>query len=528
MKKRQVELYDTTLRDGSQMEGMSLSVDEKLKIAVRLDQLGIHYIEGGWPGANPKDTEFFQEVRRFPFAKTKIAAFGSTRKANIPAGQDKNLKALIESKASTVTLVAKSSAFQVLKILETTLEENLAMISDSISFLKSQNVIPFLDAEHFFDGYKDNPEYSIECLKAAEIAGAERLILCDTNGGALPSEIEKIVGRLKKETSVPLGIHVHNDSELAVANSMTAWSSGVLQIQGTINGYGERCGNANILSIIANLKLKEGIDCVTDDQLSQITEASKYVSEISNCPTPSSMPYVGENAFTHKAGLHAAAIIKQESSYQHEDPSLVGNIKHILISDLAGRGNIQYKLKELGLDKKISRDQSIEFLKHIKHKESKGFQYEGAEASFELIALRTLEDYQAPFTLIDFIVTVNRNQSSSEDSEAEITSRATVNVKVDEETINSSAEGIGPVDALDNALRKALLQFYPALEGVKLEDYKVRVVDQGQATAATVRVLIESVDGKQTWRTVGSSSNIIEASWLALSDSIEWWLLKNS
>jgi len=520
----QLALYDTTLRDGAQYEGISLSVDDKLAIAAKLDQLGVHYIEGGWPGSNPTDAEFFEKAKSLKLENATLAAFGSTRRANIDAKDDANLLALLEAETPVVTLVGKSWDLHVTRVLETSLEENLAMISDSVDFLRAQGRRVFFDAEHFFDGFKANPDYAVQAVKAAANAGAECVILCDTNGGVLPHEIADIIRKVQSETSVALGIHTHNDSDLAVGGALAAVQAGVVQVQGTINGYGERCGNANLLSVIANLKLKMGIDCISDERLATLTDVSRYVAEVANMPQSASQPYVGTSAFAHKGGLHASAVAKVEHSYQHVPPQNLGNEKRVLISELSGRGNILWKVEELGLDVKLSPAQALELLEHIKLQESMGFQYEGAEASFELLVRRLASNYVAPFTLVDFVSMVEKRASNGH--AADISPQVMLKVRVGEKVMHTAADGNGPVNSLDNALRKALLQFYPSLEAVRLVDYKVRVVDQGSSTGAVVRVLIESTDGRQTWSTVGASENVIEASWMALADSMEYWLVR--
>ena len=522
-----MQLYDTTLRDGAQQEGISLSVEDKLKITVKLDEIGMAYIEGGWPGSNPKDVEYFERVRSLSLTNATIAAFGSTRRAWVAPEEDANLQALLASGAPVVTLVGKTWDLHVTHILETTPEENLAMIADSVAFLRRHGRRVFFDAEHFFDGFKADPEYALECVRAAAQAGAEIVVLCDTNGGSLPHQVHEIVSLVKKELTVPLGIHAHNDCDVAVANSLAAVQAGAAQVQGTANGYGERCGNADLLSVAANLKLKMGIPCMTDEQLRGLTEAHHYISEVVNMPPHGSQPFVGNSAFGHKGGLHGSAVAKLEDSYQHIKPELVGNSTRMLVSELAGRGNIAYKLRELGLDVVVPPGRAAALVEEIKNKESQGYQYEGAEASFELLVRRALEGYVRPFDLVDYMVIVERHRRPSSDPEnGEQLSEATVKVRVGPEVRHTAAEGNGPVNALDQALRKALLQDYPSLAAIRLLDYKVRVVDQGSGTGATVRVLIESTDGTHTWQTVGSSANIIEASWLAVVDSLEYWLLR--
>ena len=522
-----VQLYDTTLRDGAQKEGISFSVVDKLNIARKLDELGVHFIEGGWPGSNPKDVDFFRRSKSLSLRKAVLVAFGSTRQPKIKAEADANLQALVSVGLQTVTIVGKSSELQVTRVLETSLEENLSMICDSILYLRAKGLTVFFDAEHFFDGFKTNSDYALRCLEVAAEAGASCLILCDTNGGALPAEIVTAVEAVKDRIAVPLGIHAHNDGELAVANTLVAVSGGVSQVQGTINGYGERCGNANLCSIIPNLKLKMGIDCVTDAELARLTEVSRYVSEVANRVPDISLPYIGSSAFSHKGGLHVSALSKWSESYQHIDPSRVGNEPRVVVSELSGKGNIIYKARELGLDLAGKGEELKELLGQIKLLESRGFQYENAEASFELLLHRAGADYRPPFELVDFMVVVERRRRppTREDLE-EMMSEAMVKVKVGAEIMHTAAEGNGPVNALDHALRKALIRFYPNLASVRLVDYKVRILEESVGTESQVRVLIESSDGVSQWRTVGSSTNIIGASWLALADSLEYWLLK--
>jgi 2-isopropylmalate synthase len=522
-----VQLYDTTLRDGAQREGISFSVVDKLNIARKLDELGIHFIEGGWPGSNPKDAEFYRRAKGLSLQSSELVAFGSTRQPGVRAEEDANLKALAEVGVKTVTIVGKSSEPQVTRVLETSLEENLGMISDSVRYLKAKGLNVFFDAEHFFDGLKANSDYALRCLGVAAEAGANCLVLCDTNGGSLPAEIVAAIGTLKGKVVVSLGIHTHNDGELAVANTLAAVSVGVSQVQGTINGYGERCGNANLCSIIPNLKLKMGIDCVTDDGLARLTEVAHYVSEVANLAPDASQPYTGFSAFSHKGGLHVSALSKWSESYQHIVPDQVGNRPRVVVSELSGRGNIIHKAKEMGLALPPEGEEQKSLLSQIKLLESRGFQYENAEASFELLVRRAKPDYKPPFELVDFMVVVERKRRSPTMGDLEeILSEATVKVKVGAEIMHTAAEGNGPVNALDHALRKALLRFYPDLAAIRLVDYKVRILEESVGTESQVRVLIESSDGTRQWRTVGSSTNIIEASWLALADSLEYWLLK--
>ena len=525
----QVYLYDTTLRDGAQREGLSFSVEDKVKIARKLDELGIHFIEGGWPGSNPKDAEFFVRAQSLGLSQAVVVAFGSTRRASSKAENDVNLQALLDAETKVVTIVGKSWDLHVTEVLETTLDENLSMIADSIRYLKSKGRTAFFDAEHYFDGYKANPDYALRTVEVAAEAGADCIILCDTNGGALPPEVATAVATAKTK-GVPLGIHTHNDAELAVANTLAAVEAGVIQVQGTINGYGERCGNANLCSIIPTLKLKKGIDCIPDEQLAKLTEVSRYVSEIANLSPDAHMPYVGASAFAHKAGLHISAILKREDSYQHIAPELVGNQSRTLVSELSGRSSIVSKAQERGLDIASQDEKARRVLEHIKELENRGFQYDGAEASFELLVRHAEPDYQPPFQLVDFMVVVEKHRRPSNlgNGEEEMLSEATVKVRVGDRIMHTAAEGNGPVNALDAAMRKALLEFYPSLALVRLIDYKVRALDETEGTASQVRVLIESSDGEHQWRTVGSSTNIIEASWLALADSLEYWLAKQT
>lgn len=522
-----IQLYDTTLRDGVQQEGISFSVEDKLKVAQRLDELGIGFIEGGWPGSNPKDAEFFMRAQGLNLAHSTLVAFGSTVRSGHCIEEDANIQALLEAKTKVVTIVGKAWDKQVTHVLKTTLENNLSMITESISYIKSKGLRIFFDAEHFFDGYKGKADYALEVVTVAAKAGAGYIILCDTNGGTLPQQIQETIKAVQKVTSVPLGIHAHNDAELAVANSLTAVNAGVTQVQGTINGYGERCGNASLCSIIPDLKLKMGIDCVTDEQLNKLSEISRYVAELANLPHYSRLPYVGADSFAHKGGTHVSALMRWKDSYQHIDPDLVGNRPRVIISELSGKSNIIYKARERGVP--LPGDTGIEkVLKQIKSLEKQGFQYDSAEASFDLLLRRVQPDYHPPFELVDFMVVMEkRRRLPSSGNQEELLSEATIKVKVDDKVVHTAAEGNGPVNALDQALRKALIQFYPGLTVVELVDYKVRILEENAGTASHVRVLIESSDGKEHWRTVGSSNNIIEASWLALADSIEYWLINN-
>jgi 2-isopropylmalate synthase len=523
-----VELYDTTLRDGAQSEGISFSLTDKIRIVEKLDELGIHYIEGGWPGSNPKDASFFRRVQKLKLKHAQIAVFGSTRRVGLKAENDSNVKMLVDSGAPVATIVAKASDLQVEHVLMTTLEENLNMISDTIRYLKREGMIVFVDAEHYFDGYKSNPEYAVRCVKTAAEAGAECIVLCETNGGALPYEVEKAVKAAKIITKITLGIHTHNDSELAVANTLVAVKAGVTHVQGTINGYGERTGNANLCSIIPSLKLKMGIDCITDEQLTHITEVSHYIAELANLVQDPYAPYVGTSAFSHKAGYHMDGIIKWPEAYQHIIPEKVGNHQRTVISELSGSRNITYMAEKMGIKLSPRAPETKALLQKIKHLESLGFQYETAEASFAMLVHRASPDYIPPFELVDFMVLIEtkRRRPTVKGSE-EMLSEAMVKVKIGNDLFHTAAEGNGPVNALDDALRKALLQYYPSLAVVKLVDYKVRILEESTGTESQVRVLIESSDGNDVWTTVGSSSNIIEASWMALADSLEYWLVNH-
>lgn len=512
-----ISVFDTTLRDGTQGEGISLSADDKLKIAQKLDTLGVHYIEGGNPGSNSKDIEFFQRVKALKL-NAKLTAFGSTRRKNSMAEQDSNLLRIVESGVPAATLVGKSWDFHVHTALQTTLEENLSMIYDSFAFLKRNHVEAIFDAEHFFDGYKNNPEYALSVLRKAQDAGADWIVLCDTNGGTLPTEIHDIVSRVRADLTAPLGIHTHNDCELAVANTLAAVQAGARQIQGTINGYGERCGNANLCSIIPNLQIKMDYRCIADEQLESLTTTARYISEIANVHMPVGQPYVGNAAFAHKGGIHVSAIMKDSKTYEHIQPGLVGNKQRILVSELAGQSNIISKAQELGLDVNANNEKTKQIMERIKELEHQGYQFEGADASLELLLRDAFGELKELFKLESLKMLVEKNNGS-------MNAEAIVKVNVEGQTVYTAAEGNGPVNALDNALRKALVQFYPSINNIHLADYKVRVIDEKDATAAKVRVLIESTDFKNTWNTVGVSSNVIEASWEALVDSIRYAMM---
>jgi 2-isopropylmalate synthase len=511
-------LYDTTLRDGTQREGISLSLDDKLKIAARLDTFGMDYIEGGWPGSNPKDVEFFRRAPSLGLAHAKLAAFGSTRRKNVRPADDANIQALIGAQTPVVTLVGKSWELHVVDVLETTAEENLAMIEDSVAYCRAQGKEVVYDAEHFFDGYKANPTYAVATLHAAARGGASCIVLCDTNGGSLPWEVgDATTFVIEQLGGIPIGIHTHDDGGCGVANTLAAVRAGASQVQGTINGYGERVANANLCSIIPDLQLKMGYDCVSAEQLSALTELSRYVAELANLTHDDHFPYVGASAFAHKGGIHVAAMLKQAASYQHIDPVAVGNLQRSVVSELSGRGNLVDKIKQYNLDPE-SLDIS-KVLDQIKQLEAQGFTFEGAEASVELMLRRTHPAYVPPFEMTDYWVMVQRRRGRGTIVEA------TVKVRVGPKMMHTVAEGNGPVNALDAALRQALIGVFPQISGVRLEDYKVRILDGENNTAATTRVLIETRQGIRRWSTVGASPNIIDASWRALADSMEYALL---
>jgi 2-isopropylmalate synthase len=518
---RQIEIYDTTLRDGAQSEDISFSVEDKLRITEKLDELGVHYVEGGWPGSNPKDIEYFKKARRLKLKNSRVVAFGSTHRPKHKVHEDALIKALLDSKSKAITIFGKSWDFHVKEALKISLSENLDLIYDSISYLKKNVETLFYDAEHFFDGYKDNPKYALKCLIAAQDAGADCLVLCDTNGGSLPDEVKRIISEIKKDVHTPLGIHSHNDSECAVANSVIAIESGASQVQGTINGLGERCGNANLCSVIPNLQIKLGMKCISAEQLRRLRDVSRFVNEMANLRHFKRQPFVGDSAFAHKAGIHVSAVRKKPETYEHITPDLVGNSQRVLISDLAGRSNILRKADEFGIHLDPDSPQLQDIVTTLKNLENEGFQFEAAEASFELLMKKALGLHKRFFDLIGFRIIVEKRKEGEEPL-----SEATIMVRVGGRVEHTAATGNGPVNAIDNALRKALDKFYPALKDMKLHDYKVRVLTAGKGTFAKVRVLIESGDEQKRWGTVGVSENIIEASYQALVDSIEYKLLR--
>jgi 2-isopropylmalate synthase len=521
-KMKKIELYDTTLRDGAQSEGISFSVADKLKICEKLDELGIDFIEGGWPGANPKDIDFFKKAKALRLKSSSLVAFGSTRHAHSKALSDKVLKGLLGSETKYITIFGKSWDLHVTDVLRTELDENVRMIGDSVEFLRSKGRKVFYDAEHFFDGYLSNRDYAIRTIRAAEEAGAERIVLCDTNGGTITSQLFEIVEDVGRAVKTPLGIHVHNDCDMAVANSVAAVQAGCVQVQGTINGYGERCGNANLVSILANLKLKLGMECVSDLQLRGLSEAASFVAEICNMKIEDNAPFVGASAFAHKAGVHVNAILKNPKTYEHVDPGLVGNHRRLLVSELSGKSTVIKKAQEMGVDLGRSAAKTRKILGMLQELEHKGYHFEVAEASLELLVKRVMKKFTDFFDLEDFRVIIEKRKLGRMSSEA------TIKLRVGKEIEHTASQGDGPVNALDSALRKALKKFYPRISEMHLTDYKVRVLDEKQGTAARVRVLVQSQDKEGSWWTMGVSENIIDASWQALVDSVEYKLLKDS
>lgn len=516
-----VSLYDTTLRDGSQSEDIHFTMEDKLRVVEKLDQLGVDYIEGGWPGANPKDVEFFRHVRNIPLNHSRIAAFGSTRKAGNSTQNDPVLKALIDAGTEVVTIFGKSWSLHVEEILGISKEANLQMIRESVDFLKQSGKEVVYDAEHFFDGYKENPDFAMETLHAAAQGGADWIVLCDTNGGAMFWEVDQAFRKAAQSLPVRLGIHAHNDSELAVANSLVAVRAGARQIHGTLNGIGERCGNANLISVIANLSLKMGIPVVREKELVKLRAVASFLYEIQNRPLPKNQAFVGDSAFAHKAGVHVHAIRKNSRAYEHIPPESVGNTQRILLSEHSGRSNMIEKARQYGVPLESDSPDVQRLLTTLKELEHEGYQFEGAEASFELL-MRSASGSFKPFFEVDFFHVLMEQKGST----AEGISEATIRVKVGNRYEHTAALGNGPVNALDNALRKALSAFYPEVASINLLDYKVRVLTGNHGTASRVRVLIESGVPSMKWGTVGVSENVIQASLLALKDSIEFCLLK--
>jgi 2-isopropylmalate synthase len=517
--KTEIEIYDTTLRDGSQGVGINFSASDKLRIAEKLDAFGVHYVEGGWPGSNPKDMEFFAKAKARKFKRAKLAAFGATRRKGTRAEKDPQVRLLLEAETPVVTIFGKTWLLHVRHVLATTPEENLAMITDTVRFLKAHKKFVVYDAEHAFDGYKANPDYAIATWLAAQDAGADLIVLCDTNGGCLPGEIANIVRIARSRLTVPIGIHTHNDTGLGVANALAALEAGATHVQGTINGYGERTGNCNLTSVIPIIALKLRKRCVPPDSLRKLKELSQFVDEIANVRHDPRQPWVGDAAFAHKGGTHVNAVQKLLRSYEHVDPAAIGNQRRVLISDLAGRSNIILKARELGFRLRRDTPELNEVLHQIKKLEHQGYEFEAAEGSLAVLINKVLKHREPPFAVHAYHVSMRRDGPSS-------VCEATVKVRVDDQFAHTVAEGDGPVHALDIALRAALAKFYPQLKKVKLTDYKVRILESSAGTAATTRVLIESTDGKRQWGTVGVSDNIVEASLQALVDSMEYALLR--
>jgi len=521
-----VLIFDTTLRDGAQGENISFSPEDKIKVAQRLDEMGIHYIEGGWPGSNPAADRFFELAKTTRFANARVTAFGSTRRQGVPAEEDANLKALIACGSPAITIFGKTWDLHVVDIMGNTLSENLSMIEESVAFLKGHGREVLYDAEHFFDGYKANPEYAIKTLVAALSGGADFVVLCDTNGGTLPHEVAEILDTVKTELDadterdIPMGIHAHNDCNVAVANAIAAVQAGATMVQGTINGYGERCGNTDLTSVIPILNLKLKRPCVSAENLKKLKPLSRFVSETSNMIPLASRPFVGKSAFAHKGGIHVSAVMKEPLSYEHIAPAAVGNKRRVLISDQAGRSNIEYKAKEMGIDLDAPEFDSKRIVREIKMLEQEGYQYEVADGSFKVLMDKFLLKYEPVFDLESFRVTIEK------DKDRPCTSHAIVKLNVGGESEITAAEGHGPVSALDNALRKALSRFYKELETMHLVDFKVRVMDGRGGTESKVRVLIESRDGDDIWSTIGVSEDIIEASFEALADSFQYKLVQ--
>ena len=520
---KRVEIYDTTLRDGTQSEDVNFTIEDKVKIAEALYDFGVRYIEGGWPGSNPRDIGFFKAVKASSVPDDYIAAFGSTRRAKRTCDNDENIQALLEVEVPNLTIFGKTWDLHVTEALKIELEHNLELINDSVAYLKTKVDKAFYDAEHFFDGYKANKEYAIQTIKAAMDAKADCIVLCDTNGGTMPEELAQIITELKEVTGdYPLGIHCHNDGDCAVANSVVAVRNGIVHVQGTVNGYGERCGNANIMSVIPNLQLKYGYDCVPADKLKNLRTVSRYINELGNLKHNIHQPYVGRSAFAHKGGVHVSAIMKNSSTYEHIQPELVGNRQRVLLSDLSGKSNLIYKAKDFGLDVDSSDPKINAVVERLKELENKGFQYEGAEASFELLMRKTMGAFTPFFDSVSYRV-LDEKRAVVDNPMAE----ATVMIEVDGVQEHTAAEGNGPVNAIDNAIRKALINFYPNLKDMELVDYKVRILTTGTGTEAVTRVLIESKDSDVAWGTVGVATNIVDASYQALMDSIEYKLLKD-
>jgi 2-isopropylmalate synthase len=516
-----IQIYDTTLRDGTQSESVAFSVDDKLRVARKLDELGIDYIEGGWPGSNDKDAEFFRLAASLPWDNAKLAAFGSTAHPNNHPQDDPNLLALVKASTPVVTIFGKSWDFHVTNALKIPLARNCDLIRASVAWLKEAGREVIYDAEHFFDGFAASPEYALATLRAAEEGGADMIVLCDTNGGSLTRHVEETFRQVQVHTGRPLGIHTHNDSELAVANSLAAVACGAVQVQGTINGYGERCGNANLCSVIPNLELKLGHTTIGKERLATLTAVSRFISQVANLPHRKELPYVGASAFAHKGGIHVSAVLKDTATYEHISPETVGNGRRVLVSELSGKSNLLYKAQEMGLDLGEHHDKLKTALSRIKKLESEGYEFEAAEASVRVLMETAVHGELEFFTIDNFRVVTDMRRSG------EVTSEATVKIHVGDRVVHTAAEGVGPVHALDRALHKALYEYFEPLRSVELTDYKVRVLEESHGTAAKVRVHIQQSDGSESWTTVGVSENILEASYQALADGVRYKLLKN-
>ncbi len=520
---QKIYIYDTTLRDGTQGEEISFSVEDKVKIAHHLDDFGVDYIEGGWPGSNPKDMEFFERMKQDGLKYAKLAAFGSTCRASLRPETDGNVDQLLRAGTPVVTIFGKSWALHVTDALGTTLERNAEIIFETVKYLKDNGREVIYDAEHYFDGFKSDSDYAVKTIRAAEAAGADFIVLCDTNGGSMPHEVEAITEIARQSVRTPLGIHAHNDSELAVANSLAAMRAGCSHVQGTVNGFGERCGNANLCSIIPNLQLKMGFSVVPALKLKTLTELSRFVSEVANLQARKNLPYVGQSAFAHKGGVHVSAVMKSARTYEHIEPELVGNSRRVLVSDLSGKSNVLYKVEELGIQLSGNNGQATSIVNKLKSLENEGYVFEDADASLEILIRKEIGEVTMPFVLEALRILIEKD-----DNDGVSHTEAVIKLRVGDQVEHTAAEGNGPVNALDNALRKALLQFYPQLSEAKLTDYKVRVVDGSDGTSAKVRVLIETTDHDSSWNTVGVSENIIEASWQALVDSVVFKMMKDN
>jgi 2-isopropylmalate synthase len=519
---RRIQIYDTTLRDGAQGEGISFSSADKIRIAERLDAFGIDYIEGGWPGSNPKDMDFFTEAAKRKFKHAKVAAFGSTRRANTKCKDDPQIDMLLKANTPVVTMVGKTWSLHVREVIRTTPEENLAMIGDSVRFFKEHRKEVVYDAEHFFDGYKDDPRYAMATLQAAQDSGVTIVVLCDTNGGSMPGEVARITAEVVKRMKCAVGIHTHNDSGVGVANALAAIEAGAVQVQGTINGYGERTGNCNLTSVMPCLVLKMGYECVSKENIRRLRDLSMFVDDLANARHDIRQPFVGATAFAHKGGIHVNAIEKVARSYEHIEPETVGNHRRVLVSELSGRSNILMKAHELGMDLSKDTPEVRDILQQLKQLEHAGYEYEAADASFHILVQKLLKRHKPFFKLLAYRVVMDRR---GDDGRHVV--ETSVKLEVNGKVVHTVAEGDGPVNALDKALRAALMGFYPSIATVQLVDYKVRILDSHSGTAAKTRVIIESTDGTDTWGTVGVHDNIIEASWEALVDSVEYKLFQD-